>query len=359
MYVSVLIFSSTSNNGVSAISVVGEVVEQLKRENVAIVSSFVSLNFFIAHACRIETDLAEYNQEFDEYRPLVEIYLKQGEYGHVLFCFSSFLFFSTLQKKKKENLLLYTYFEIVIEIFELHDKELKGELSVSVIGKMNLPEKFYASTNLRKEAETFIKDKTMLNLPGRKLKKKKKTTNHNKQNPSRQIEEFVYYCSILIHPLLLEFHFKCAILALNGKVDLHDGPLPAVSSEAEQSVLVPAVIGREKPSKQREHLFDDNSEQETNSLSSEQDNLVDDYDHEESTVRQQHASEQKKRRKFIGIWKPKHIDESNKDISAGENQSKPAEPPEMENDTLEPLSEPFVKHTNTPVESYTTDASQL
>ncbi|ETO28540.1 hypothetical protein RFI_08590 [Reticulomyxa filosa] len=126
---------------------------------------------------------------------------------------------------------------------------------------MNLADKFYANTDLRKEAQNFIAEKTALSLPG--------FTNFFKKGVATEkisiflyIIEFIQYCSLLIHPLLLEFHFKCAIFALGGKVDVHDGPLPAVHSETDVSVLVPAVIGREKLSKQREHLFESDSEKE-------------------------------------------------------------------------------------------------
>ena len=86
---------------------------------------------------------------------------------------------------------------------------------------MNLPKQFRSDPGRRRKASGYLKSiGKQLNLP-----------------------QFIKYCSILIHPLLLEYHFKVAIQNLGGQVDVHDGPLPLKKDEEDQERL--AQLGLE------------------------------------------------------------------------------------------------------------------
>ncbi|ETO18677.1 hypothetical protein RFI_18580 [Reticulomyxa filosa] len=295
----------------------------------------------------VETDLSEFDHELEEYRPIIEIYLKGGPYGHVRHQLKFFFFFAYISmmitfERGGEYKKLVSDFRRrkVIEIFELHDKEAVGALPIITIEKvsfykqtnsikrkkskvtkvkkyaiMNLADKFYAGTELRKEAQNFIAEKTALSLPGLFVffPFMYALSNYGeKKLYFFALTEFIQYSSLLIHPLLLEFHFKCAIFALGGKVDVHDGPLPAVFSETDASVLVPAVIGREKLSKQREHLFESDSEKEDDDddledelwLGDENDTFDGDEYRNSGKVTSQNIVSKKKKR-FVGVWRSK------------------------------------------------------
>ncbi|ETO25160.1 hypothetical protein RFI_11986 [Reticulomyxa filosa] len=100
---------------------------------------------------------------------------------------------------------------------------------------MALPEKFLANGASQKLAKDFVKEKIALNLAGL----------FTFFGTIKEIKymcvciEFIHYCSLLIHPLLLEYHFKCAAEKLGAKVSIHDGSLPAMHSQCADSVLVP------------------------------------------------------------------------------------------------------------------------
>ncbi|ETN98708.1 hypothetical protein RFI_35187, partial [Reticulomyxa filosa] len=113
--------------------------------------------------------------------------------------------------------------------------------------------------------------------------------------------EFINYCSLLIHPLLLEFHFKCAMEQLGAKVDIHDGPLPAVHTECSESVLVPVHLNSPKRSQRREQLYD--SESEKGEEEDEEDDDEEIFSDTESG--RDDPPLPQRRRKFIGIWQPK------------------------------------------------------
>ncbi|ETO12116.1 hypothetical protein RFI_25261 [Reticulomyxa filosa] len=230
----------------------------------------------------IETDLSGFDQDLEEHRPTVEIHLRRGEYG--LVCVFTFILVSDFRRRK------------VIEIFELHDKELKGELSIQSVKEMELPDKFHTNPTLRQRAEEYITDKSALNL-----------------------KEFIHYCSLLIHPLLLEFHFKCAMEKLGAKVDIHDGPLPAVHTECSDSVLVPVTLPNSKRSQQRENLYESDSDKEEE-MSGEDDEQDEDDTHGPTTQFQ-------KRRKFIGIWKPKAKDSEQDQLDSEKPNQSESSPP--------------------------------
>ncbi|ETO19478.1 hypothetical protein RFI_17752 [Reticulomyxa filosa] len=136
-----------------AVAVVCEVVEQLKREKTAIVAN-------------VRSGLNEFNEELDEYEPVLEIWLQKGEYGLV----RGFFFFSSPLSPKKKVCVLKLVSDFrrrkVIEIFELHDTEMQGELSIQSIEHMKLPDKFHANAHSRLQAELFIKNRTSLCLKG-------------------------------------------------------------------------------------------------------------------------------------------------------------------------------------------------
>ncbi|ETO12399.1 hypothetical protein RFI_24977 [Reticulomyxa filosa] len=128
---------------------------------------------------------------------------------------------------------------------------------------MNLPEKFHTKSNSQKQAQDFMKGKETLDLSGKDIICFFFSFFLFPSIYTRHwfvLEEFISYCSLLVHPLLLEFHFKRAISSLNGKVDVHYGPLPALHSECQEFVLVSENVGDEKASSQKEHESERSSE---------------------------------------------------------------------------------------------------
>ncbi|ETO28539.1 hypothetical protein RFI_08589 [Reticulomyxa filosa] len=158
-----------------AVPVVAEVVEQLKRERVAIVASFVYMYFFpfenlinfffflpllsmisltytclfflcshgsgkncilciylhMLHTIGVETDLSEFDSELEEHRPIIEVFL----FFKFFFC----VHFNCLCDDHFRDKKLVSDFRRrkVIEIFELHDNESVGALSIAIIEKVS------------------------------------------------------------------------------------------------------------------------------------------------------------------------------------------------------------------------------
>ncbi|ETO32652.1 hypothetical protein RFI_04465 [Reticulomyxa filosa] len=235
----------------------------------------------------IETGLVDGEQELDKYQPTLKVHLKRGECGHVWKLVYLFVFFFLLLSHLYFAQRFFCFVQLVsdfrrrkiIEVFELHDTELKGALEIEHVIKMSIPDKFHASAALRRSAQDFVKDKTQLSL-----------------------KEFIHYCSLLIHPLLLEFHFKCGVAKLGAKVEIRDGPLPSVHTECYGSVLVAMNFKQEQP---KEGAFQDDSEHEKDEESSFEDNEDDD------------TLKKSKRPKLIGIWLPKQNDKSENNLNTG------------------------------------------
>jgi len=100
-----------------------------------------------------------------------------------------------------------TYFRKrkIIEIFELYDPDLTNLINKKKIEEMKLAEKFYSSKEKIEEANQLLKNRDALTLP-----------------------EFIHLCSIYVHPLLLEYHFKKGVKLLGVQVDVYEGPLPLI-----------------------------------------------------------------------------------------------------------------------------------
>jgi len=177
----------------NACNIACEIVEILKKERVAEIQ-------------KIRTTLIENNQSEEDGQPALEIALIRGEFGHLV---------SDFRRRK------------VIEVFEIHDSNLTGIINGDKIRQLN-PVKLFRADNVRKlKAEEFLK----------------------KHNDQLDLPAWIHYCSILIHPLLLEYHFKTAIEHFGGVVDVHPGSLPSKMSEEQISQL------------QRMGLYDDEKQE--------------------------------------------------------------------------------------------------
>jgi hypothetical protein len=150
-----------------AIGLVVEVVEILKREKVAEVK-------------KVESSMVDGTNLRQRYRkPKIEITLGRGEYAELV---------SDYRRRK------------VTDIFETHDPDLSGKLTVETVKDMDLAKAFHSDEERMRDGEEFLHGKTQLDLP-----------------------DFIRYASKLINPLLLEPKFQEAIRGLTGKEE-HDAP---------------------------------------------------------------------------------------------------------------------------------------
>jgi len=144
----------------------------------------------VAEIKKIRTGLVENTQSEEHGQSRLEVTLTRGEFGHLV---------SDFRRRK------------VIEVFEIHDRDLTGIITGDKIRQLNPAHEFHADNTRQQKATDFLKkNDDQLNLPA-----------------------WIHYCSILIHPLLLEYHFKTAIRHFGGIVDVHDGDLPTKMSEAQ------------------------------------------------------------------------------------------------------------------------------